>query len=137
VDSLVDLGFAVAECTESVSAKSSQEQQQKLYDVYLTVSREYNTYHILTTLSENSKEGILKIARNCYRAEMTGYEQQSPRKFCIESVASKDGPIDTTMLGNGDWTERLKFFAAHTNSGIPEFDCQSPQNVLMPQQSIR
>jgi len=120
VDSLVGLGFAAVECTESGSAKSSQKQQQRLYDIYLTVRCDYDTYRILTTLSENSKEGILKIARNCYRAKMTCYEQQSPRKFCIESAASKDGPIDTTMLGNGDWTERLKFFAAHTNSGIPE-----------------
>lgn len=119
VESLVDLGSAAAEFAASDSGKS-HEQEQKLYDVYLTVKCEYDTYRILTTLSENTKAGIVKKAKACYRTRRTFYERHPVREFCIESAASKDGPIDTTMLGNGDWTDRLKFFAAHTESGIPE-----------------
>ena len=113
VESLVDLGSAAAEFAASDSGKS-HEQEQKLYDVYLTVKCEYDTYRILTTLSENTKAGIVKKAKACYRTRRTFYERHPVREFCIESAASKDGPIDTTMLGNGDWTDRSKFFAAHT-----------------------
>lgn len=120
VDSLVDLGSAAAEFTGSDSAKSSQEQEQKLYDVYLTVKCEHDTYRILTTLSENTKAGILNKAECYYRARMTRYGRHSMPEFYIESAASEDGPIDVSLLGSGDWTERLNFFAAHTKSGIPE-----------------
>jgi hypothetical protein len=120
VDSLVDLGSASAEFTGSESAKSEEREEPKLYDVYLTVKCEHYTYRILTTLSENTKAGILKIARSTYRARMTRYGRHSVPEFYIESAASDDGPIDVSMLGSGDWTKRLNFFAAHTKSGIPE-----------------
>jgi hypothetical protein len=119
-----DLASAAAEFTESdyrkiVNTPWAKPQEQKQYDVYLTVKWDNGIYRLLTTLSENTKAAILGEVRNYFKVKINSRRRSLP-EFRIDSAASEDGPIDTVMLGDGDWSDRLKFFALRTKSGVPE-----------------